>query len=135
VTFSRKRRTPHPRRVACLAVAIFVLISVIGCGVARFDLAAADEAAETILLASVADTQQADLEADSLPSVHKTFDAFAQHHRMLPHRMRSLTPWRWWHHAPSWPTIRHQLDLVDAGATDVSGTGRKLLTQFCISQR
>jgi hypothetical protein len=135
VTFSQQRRTPRPGLFACLAVAICVLISVIGCGVARFDLAAADEAAETTLSASVDDTPQADLEADSRRSAHKTFDAFAQHHRVLPHRMRSLTPWRWWHHTPSWPTIGHQLDLVDAGAADVSRTGRKLLTQFCISQR
>jgi hypothetical protein len=67
--------------------------------------------------------------------VHKTFDAFAQHHRTLPHRTRSLTPSRWWHHAPSWATFGHQLDVVDTGSADESRTGRMLLTQFCISQR
>jgi hypothetical protein len=106
---------PQPGLVACLAVAICILASAIGCGIARFNLATAYEAAETASTASVDDTEQADLTADSLPTVHKTFDAFAQHHRTLPHRTRFLAASRWSHHAPSWPTIRHRLNLVDTG--------------------
>ncbi|WIM88182.1 hypothetical protein PT015_01255 [Candidatus Mycobacterium wuenschmannii] len=125
---------PQPGIVACLIVAIALLISVIGCGVARFDLATANEAAETALSVS-ADAEQADAVADALPSAHKTFDALAQHHRTLPHRMRSLTPSRWWHHTQAWPTARQHLDTGYAAAADICPSGRMLLTQFCISQR
>lgn len=135
MTFSQKPRTPRSGLFACLAVAICVLLSGIGCGIARFDLSITDESAETALATSAGNAERTDPPADLLPSVHKTFDALALHHRTLPHRTRSLTPSRWWHHPPTWPTPGNQRITAHDGATAVSATGRKLLTQLCISQR
>lgn len=135
MTFSEKPRTTQRGFVACLAVSICLLLSVIGCGVARFDSSATDAAATALLTTSVDDAERTDLETASPPGAHKTFDVIAQHHRTLPHRMRSLTPWRWWRLAPAWLVVRHQLDIGDPSGIDVFPTGRKLLTQFCISLR
>ena len=132
VTFSEKPTTIRPGLVACLAVSICILVSVICCGIGRLEFATADTATATLQTANVDDAERPDLESASPPTVHKTFDVIAQNHRALPHRMRSLTPWRWWHLGLP---IRHPGDIADPGDLDVSATGRKLLTQFCISLR
>ena len=110
-----------------------MLVSVIGCGIARFDLATADVTTESTALLD--GPENADLDSNSPPTVHKSFDALAQHHRTLPHRTRSLTPSRWWHHTHLWPTVAHHRESAGRAVAEKLPTGRMLLTQFCISLR
>jgi hypothetical protein len=133
VTFSKRSRADQPGSVACVVVAICVLVSVIGCGLARFELSASDPPAATLLASSVDDIDRADLKQDLLSTAHKPVDAIAPHQRAVPQRLRTLTMWRWWHRPAAWLAPRHRFGVPDACALNVSRTGRELLTQFCVS--
>ena len=126
MTFTRRSRTDQLGSVACVMVAICVLVSVIGCGLARFELSASDPPSATLLASSVDDIDRADLKHDSL-------DAIAPHQRAVPQRLRTLTMWRWWYRPAAWHAFQHRFGVPDAFGLDMSRTGRKLLTQLCIS--
>jgi hypothetical protein len=128
VSFSKRSRTAQLGSGACVMVAICVLVSVIGCGLARFELSASDPPSATLLASSVDDIDRADLKHDSL-------DAVAPHQRAVPQRSRTLTTWPSWYRPTSWLAARYRFGAADTCAPDVSRTGRKLLTQFCISLR
>jgi hypothetical protein len=125
VTFSKRSRADGLGSVACVTVAICALISVIGCGLARFELSASDPPSAT-LASSVDDIDRADLKHDSL-------DAIAPHQRAVPQRLRTLTKWRWWYRPAAWHAFQHRFGVPDAFGLDVSRTGRKLFAQLCIS--
>jgi hypothetical protein len=135
VTFSKRSRADGLGSVACVTVAICVLVSVIGCRLARFEFSAQDHPAATLLSSSVDDINHADLKQDSLSTAHKPLDAVAPHQRAVPQRSRTSTTWPSWYRPTSWLAAGHRFGAVDTCAPDLSRTGQKLLTQFCISLR
>lgn len=135
MTFSKRSRTAQLGSVAYVMVAICVLVSVIGCGLARFELSAQDPPAATLLASSVGDIDHADLKQDSLSIAPKPLDAVAPHQRAVPQRSRTLTTWPSWYRPTSWLAARYRFGAAETCAPDVSRTGQKLLTQFCISLR
>lgn len=135
MTFSKRSKPVQLVSFASMMVAVCYLISVIGCGVARSEIAASDPPAATLIASSVDDIERADLKQDSLSAAHKPLDAAAPPQRALTQRLRSFTAWRWWYRPTSWLTAWRQFGVVDTCAPDVSRTGQTLLTQFCISLR
>jgi hypothetical protein len=135
VTFSKRSRADRLGSVTYVVVAICLLVSVIGCGLARFEFSAQDPPAATLLASSVDDIDHADLKQDSLSAAPKPLDAVAPHQRAVPQRSRTLTTWPSWYRPTSWLAARYRFGAADTCAPDVSRTGQKLLTQFCISLR
>jgi hypothetical protein len=133
VTFSKRSRADRLGSVAGAMVAICVLVSVIGCGLARFELPAPNPPAATLLASSVDDIDRADLQQDLLSTAHKPVDAIAPHQRAVPQRLRTLTMWRWWYRPAAWLASQHRFGVADAYTLNVSRTGRELLTHFCVS--
>jgi hypothetical protein len=135
MTFSERSKPARLGSVASVAVAICMLISVIGCGLVRFELAGSDPSAAMLLASSVDDIERVDLKQDSLSTAHKPLDAISPQERGAPQRLRTLTMWRWWYRPPAWLDSEHRSSVADSSVRNVSGTGRELLTQFCISLR
>jgi hypothetical protein len=114
MTFSERSKPAQLVSVARVVVAICVLASVIGCGLARFELSASDPPAATLLASSVDDIDGADLKQDSLSTAQKPLDAVAPHQRAVPQRLRTLTMWRWWYRPAALVALRHRFGVADA---------------------
>jgi hypothetical protein len=131
VNFADRCRPPWLRSIIAIVVAVCVLVSVIGFGLLRFELATSAPPPPVAVSLGADDIERADLDPDSSPAAHKAVGSVARS-RALPPRLRSLPPSSY---SVSVPTLWYRLGAFCRRVVSTSVAGQELLTQFCIARR
>lgn len=123
--------SPWLRSIIAVAIAVCVVVSVIGFGLLRFELATSVPPPSAAMSLDVDDIERVDPDHDSSPAVHKSFN-IVKRYRALPSRLRALPPLSL---LVSAPMLWYRPGAVRPGVSATCLGGQELLTQFCIARR
>jgi hypothetical protein len=131
VNFADRRRPPWLRPIIAIAVAVCVVVSVIGFGLLRFEVATSAPPPSVPASLSADDIERADPDHDSSPVTQKAVRSVARHRALTP-GLRSLPPLSF---LVSAPMLWYRPGAVRPGVSATCLGGQELLTQFCIARR